>query len=88
MNIRNVAITSLTDNLLSKKADVVLHMATRERLYTKIGQFSTNTSIGHLLDILYSTIFAKNFEKNMQHTIETSKIANYRRATATPMEEQ
>ncbi|WP_243430393.1 hypothetical protein DOK78_002582 [Enterococcus sp. DIV2402] len=83
-----IAITSLTENLLTKNADVILHMATREKLYSKIGQYSTNTSILHLLDILYSAIFAKNFEKNMKHTIETSRMANYRRATAKPMEEQ
>ncbi|WP_281169482.1 MurR/RpiR family transcriptional regulator [Enterococcus phoeniculicola] len=82
-----VAITSLTENLLTRQADVVLHMATRESVYSKIGQYSTNTSIVHILDILYSAVFVKNFKKNMEHTIETSRIANYRRATAKPMEE-
>lgn len=82
-----IAITSLSENLLSKKADIILNMATREKLYSKIGQYSSNTSILHLLDILYSAIFAKNFKKNMEHIIETSKVANYRRATTKQMEE-
>ncbi|ALS35691.1 DNA-binding MurR/RpiR family transcriptional regulator [Enterococcus rotai] len=82
-----IAITSLTENLLTLNSDIVLHMTTREKLYSKIGQYSTNTSILHILDILYSAIFAKNFESNMAHIIETSKLANYRRATAKPMEE-
>ena len=65
-NIPIVAITSFSDNILSQKANAVLHMATRERLYSKVGHYSTNTSVTHLLDILYSTLFAKNFERNME----------------------
>lgn len=85
--ISSIAITSLTENLLTQNANVVLHMSTREKLYSKIGQYSTNTSILHILDILYSGTFAKDFENNMSHVLETSKIANYRRATAKTMEE-
>lgn len=86
-NIPIIAITSLTENLLTKDSDIVLHMSTREKLYSKVGQYSSNTSIMHILDILYSALFAKHFQPNMSHTIQTSKIANYRRATAKPMEE-
>lgn len=86
-NIPIVAITSFSDNILSQNADAVLHMATRERLYSKVGHYSTNTSVTHLLDILYSTLFAKNFEQNMEHIITTSRIADIRNATSTTMEE-
>lgn len=86
-NIPIVAITSFSDNILSQNANAVLHMATRERLYSKVGHYSTNTSVTHLLDILYSTLFAKNFERNMEHIIATSKIADIRNATTTTMEE-
>lgn len=82
-----IAITSLSDNILSANADAVLHMATRERLYSKVGHYSTNTSVTHLLDILYSSMFARNFEDNMNHIIRTSKIADVRRATTSTMVE-
>lgn len=86
-NIPIVEITSFSDNILSQNANAVLHMATRERLYSKVGHYSTNTSVTHLLDILYSTLFAKNFERNMEHIISTSRIADIRNATSTTMEE-
>lgn len=62
-NIPIVAITSFSDNILSQNADAVLHMATRERLYSKVGHYSTNTSVTHLLDILYSTLLPKTSSK-------------------------
>lgn len=86
-NIPIVAITSFSENILSQNADSLLYMATRERLYSKVGHYSTNTSVTHLLDILYSTIFARNFEKNLDHIIETSKIADIRSTTSTNIEE-
>ncbi|EOH91201.1 MurR/RpiR family transcriptional regulator [Enterococcus pallens] len=82
-----IAITSFSDNILSKNANAILFMATRERLYSKVGHYSTNTSVTHLLDILYSALFAKNFESNMDHIVSTSKIADIRLATSRAMEE-
>ena len=35
-----IAITSLGDNELKKYADVVLHISTREKLYSKIAGYS------------------------------------------------
>ncbi|MEO1771785.1 MurR/RpiR family transcriptional regulator [Candidatus Enterococcus ferrettii] len=82
-----IAITSFSENILSANADAILHMATRERLYSKVGHYSTNTSVTHLLDILYSSMFARNFEDNMNHIIRTSKIADVRQATTSTMKE-
>ena len=86
-NIPIIAITSFSENILSQNTDAILYMATRERLYSKVGHYSTNTSVVHLLDILYSALFAKNFEQNMEHIIKTSKIADIRSATSLTMEE-
>ena len=86
--IKMIAITSLTENILTRDADAVLYMATREKLYSKIGQYSTNTSILHLLDLIYSALFAKNFQENLLYTIESAQIANFRKATARVMQEE
>lgn len=83
-----IVITGLTENILTQGADIVLNMSTREKLYSKVGQYSTDTSILHILDILYSAIFAKSFHSNMTHTIQTAQIANYRKATTRQMREE
>lgn len=83
--VPSIAITSLTDNVLTEKADVILYMSTREKLFSKIGQYSSNTSILHILDILYSTYFARDFNQNLETTLISSRIANHRMATADPM---
>lgn len=64
-NIPIIAMTSLGDNPLSRLADVTLRLATKERLYSKIGTYSTDASITYLLDVLYSCIFTKNYQHNL-----------------------
>jgi DNA-binding MurR/RpiR family transcriptional regulator len=69
-----IAITSIGDNTLSKSSDCLLYISTREKLYSKIGHLSTNTSIHFILDSLYSCIFSKQYEQNLQHIIQISKL--------------
>lgn len=64
-NIPIIAMTSLGDNPISQLSDVTLRLATKERLYSKIGTYSTDTSITYLLDVLYSCIFAQNYQHNL-----------------------
>lgn len=68
-----IAITGLGSNLLRRQADCVLSMSSRERLYTKIGTFATEESIGYILNLLYSCYFSKKYDENLKHKIETSK---------------
>ena len=68
-----IAITGMGENLLRNQADCVLSMSSRERLYTKIGTFATEESIGFLLNLLYSCYFARNYNKNMEHKIRISR---------------
>ena len=57
-------MTSIGENSLSKQADLVLRLSTRERLYSKIATFANDMSITYLLDLLYSGIFAQNYLAN------------------------
>ena len=50
-------------------------MTTRERLYSKIGNFTTEVSTHLLLDILYSCYFAADYEKNWDRRIRTAHQA-------------
>lgn len=69
-----IAITSIGENSLSKSADCILRISTREKLYSKIANFSTSTSIQYLLNTIYSCIFAQDYDNNLSFRIKTSKV--------------
>ena len=68
-----IALTGLGSNFLRRNADCILSMSSRERLYTKIGTFSTEESIAFILNTLYACYFAKNYQKNLEYKINASK---------------
>lgn len=73
-NIPIISITSLGDNPISLLADINFRLATKEKLYSKIGTFSTDASITYLLDTIYSCIFAQEYEKNLKLRQLASRI--------------
>lgn len=68
-----IAITNIGDNTLLHYADCVLRMSTQEKLYSKIGNYTINESISYILEILYSSLFALNYDENFTYRKETSK---------------
>ncbi|WP_026907126.1 MurR/RpiR family transcriptional regulator [Paucisalibacillus globulus] len=83
-----IAITSLGDNTLCKQADCVFRITTREKLYSKIGSFSSNNSISFLLEVLYSCVFSKDYKKNLEYKIRISKYYDHRKSTNKVMQEE
>lgn len=77
-NVKIIGITSNTTNLVNLKADFRLYMSTRERLYSKVDNYTTNISVSTLLDILYSTYFSLHFHQNINKLINYGKQANNR----------
>lgn len=75
-------MSSLGDNRLKKYADVVLHISTREKLYSKIGGFSNEYSIKLILDILYSQYFALDYETHLKKRIDISQKAEVTRVSS------
>ncbi len=69
-HIPTVAITSIGDNSISRGSDITLHMCTREKMYSKIASYTSNTSITFILDTLYSCIFSLDYDKNLETKIE------------------
>lgn len=69
-----IAITNIGDNTIARMADCVLKICTREKLYSKIATFSTSCSITCLLDILYSCVFASNYDSNRERKIKISRM--------------
>lgn len=56
-----IAITSLGENSIRNEADVILEITTREKLYSKIAEYSSQSSMKFMLDILYSCYFRTNY---------------------------
>lgn len=74
-----LALTSVGDNSLSKTADVVLKISTREKQYSKIGPFASQNSIHLLLEILYACYFSTNYQKNLDYKLYYSRLIETRR---------
>ncbi|MEG1504135.1 MurR/RpiR family transcriptional regulator [Enterococcus sp. 22-H-5-01] len=82
-----IALTSIGDNTLASMSQAVLRMTTRERLYSKIANFTINSSICYLLDVLYSCVFAEDYQKNLNHLIEIGDLVDNRKTSSAIMAE-
>jgi DNA-binding MurR/RpiR family transcriptional regulator len=61
------------NNSLSQVSDLVINIATKEKMYSKIGQFSSRTSILMILDFLYAGIFEKDYDSNIEYISKINK---------------
>ncbi|MBO0413468.1 MurR/RpiR family transcriptional regulator [Enterococcus hulanensis] len=86
-NIPIIALTSIGENSLASVSQAVLRMTTRERLYSKIANFTINSSICYLLDVLYSCVFAEDYQKNLNHLIAISELVDNRKTSSAIMAE-
>ncbi|MFL2128417.1 MurR/RpiR family transcriptional regulator [Ruoffia sp. FAM 26255] len=82
-----ISLTSIGDNTISKLSDVTLHITTREKLYSKIANFTSNTSIIYLLNLLYAVVFIHDYDANLEHIIEVGQIFDSRRISSDIMRE-
>ncbi|KAF1305527.1 MurR/RpiR family transcriptional regulator [Enterococcus saccharolyticus] len=82
-----ISLTSIGESTISQASDCNLSMTTRERLYSKIGNFTTSTSICYLLDVLYAAVFSKNYHQNLTHLINLGEAFDKRTSTSPVMEE-
>ncbi|HDR7891095.1 sugar isomerase [Bacillus toyonensis] len=82
-----IALTSIGENTLTKYADCILRITTREKLYSKIGSFSTNESICFLLDLLYACVFSEDYKNNLEYKIRISKYFDHRKSSNKVMQE-
>lgn len=72
-NVPVIAITSIGENSLSKLSDCILYMSTREKLFSKIANYTSEYSAALIFDILYSCYFKLNYNDNLQYKIKHSK---------------
>ena len=78
-----ISITSMGDNLLRNESDCVFTIASREKIYSKISSFASESSILFILDIIYSYYFLLEYDKNMKYKLDISKkIETHRYSTS------
>lgn len=65
LNIPTIAITSFGDNTLAQNVDIILHVSTREKQYSKISTLTSECSIQYILDVLYSCYFSLDYDNNL-----------------------
>lgn len=68
-----LALTSIGDNSVTRLADVILRFCTREKMYSKINWYTTEAGIEYLLDLLYSALFWKDYDRNLETRVSTAR---------------
>ncbi len=82
-----ISLTSLSENSLKNFSDCTLYISTREKMYSKIGYYSTNNSIHLILDVLYSCIFKMNYQENLEYKTKIAKSTEERVVSSIVLEE-
>lgn len=67
-----IGLTSDGGNYMHQEIDTILMISSRERLYKKISNFSTEESILFLLNILYAGYFSKDYIRNYNYKVKNS----------------
>ena len=68
-----LVITSVGENSLSQMGDDILYIATREKLFSKIANYTSEHSVSLLFDILYSCYFQLDYDRNIDEKINYAK---------------
>lgn len=79
--VNMIGITSGGDNYMRRHISCVFSMASRERLYTKIGNFSSEQSLQYIMNVLFSCLFARDYRKNKNYKIYNSRALEQARHT-------
>ncbi|ETA79738.1 MurR/RpiR family transcriptional regulator [Youngiibacter fragilis] len=74
-----IGITSGGKNYIRENIDCVFTISSRERLYSKISNFSTEVSVLSIFNIIFSLLFCENYQKNLEYKIKASRKLEYRR---------
>lgn len=80
-----IVLTSVGDNRLSHYADYILNIGSREKIFTKIAPFASQASMEYLLNVIFSCIFQKDYEQNIQNKISYDKKNDSRHPLSSPV---
>ena len=82
-----ISITSAGENSVAAYAAVRLPIATMERQFSKLGPFSSRTSILAILDYLYAGVFSLDYDHNYELLLASVLSVTDFRASAAPLRE-
>lgn len=80
-----IILTSIGDNHLSHYADYILNIGSREKIFTKIAPFASQISMEYLLNVIFSCIFQKDYDQNIQNKISYDKKNDSRHPLSSPV---
>ena len=80
-----IVLTSIGDNRLSHYADYILNIGSREKIFTKIAPFASQISMEYLLNVIFSCLFQKDYEQNIQNKIGYDKKNDSRHPQSSPV---
>lgn len=80
-----IVLTSIGDNRLSHLADYILNIGSREKIFSKIAPFASQISMEYLLNTIFSCIFQKDYEQNIQNKINYDKKNDDRHPLSSPV---
>ncbi|MEG0276237.1 MAG: MurR/RpiR family transcriptional regulator [Coprobacillus sp.] len=80
-----IVLTSIGDNHLSHYADYILNFGSREKVFTKIAPFASQTSMEYLMNVIFSCIFQKDYDENIQNKISYDKKNDARHPRSSPV---
>lgn len=80
-----IVLTSIGDNHLSHYADYILNIGSREKIFTKIAPFASQVSMEYLLNVIFSCIFQKDYDQNIQNKISYDKKNDSRHPLSSPI---
>ncbi|MBQ9327400.1 MAG: MurR/RpiR family transcriptional regulator [Solobacterium sp.] len=73
-NVPIIGITGGGDSYLRQNTPCILHISSRERLYSKIANFATEESINYLLNLLFSCLFERAYDRNFAFKVDGAKL--------------
>ena len=80
-----IVLTSIGDNRLSHYADYILNIGSREKIFTKIAPFASQISMEYLLSVIFSCLFQKDYEQNIQNKVGYDKKNDSRHPQSSPV---
>ena len=80
-----IVLTTIGDNHLSHYADYILNIGSREKIFTKIAPFASQVSMEYLLNVIFSCIFQKDYDQNIQNKISYDKKNDSRHPLSSPV---
>lgn len=80
-----IILTSIGDNRLSHYANYILNIGSREKIFTKIAPFASQTSMEYILNVIFSCIFKKDYDNNIKNKISYDKENDVRHPLHSPI---